>query len=70
MSTLRPLLCPERRRTYLQVCGDLNEKGVHGLICLNVWYLFGGTIWMCGLFGGGVPWGVGFEVSKVHTVFS
>lgn len=50
--------------------GVLNEKGPHRLAYLNVWFLVGelcGKGQRCGLVGGCVSLGVGFEVSKAYT---
>jgi hypothetical protein len=53
-------------------CGGLNEECPHRFIWLNTWSPVYGTIWKglrgCGLVGGGMPLGAGFEVSRAHTI--
>lgn len=49
-------------------CGGLSRNGLHRLLCLNVWSPVGlfRKDKGCGLVGGGVTLGVGFEVSKTQ----
>ena len=41
--------------------GGLNKNGSYCLICLNTWKIYLGRIRRCGLLGGGVSTGAGFE---------
>lgn len=66
-ATRQPLaseyMCTHER---MRVCGEgLNENAHHGLVYLNAWSTFGGTV---SEELGGVSLGGGFAVSKAHTI--
>ena len=52
--------------------GDLNEISPQSHTHLNIWSSAGGSIWVdlggCGLAGGSIQLGVGFEVSKATPI--
>lgn len=48
--------------------GGLNDNGPYRLICLNAWWNYFRRIRRCGIIGGGVSPGVGFEVLKAQAL--
>lgn len=48
----------------------LNKNGIHGLICLNICFPFGGTFGGDMVFLEKVLLGAGIEVPKAHTISS